>query len=219
MIKKISLILPLFLLPILVACSQPVQKPLESYRAINPRLEFFRDINPKDAPTGPDTVIKLEMSEPESYNWYGITAADEERDYQKAIDNFNEAIKLDPLYATAYGNRGIVYSKLGEYQKAIEDYNKAIEIYPNYTKAYFNRGSTYVKLEDYQQALKDYNKAIALNPEDPYIYVLRAFIYSHLGDIKKECADHIKACELGRCAGLNIAQQKGLCQNSVENGL
>jgi len=212
MVKKFFIFLIFFIMLFLVACSRPAQKPLESYREAHPRLEFFRDINPKDEPTGPDTVIKLEMSEAESYNWYGFMAVQEEHDYQKALKNFTEAIKLDPLYAIAYGNRGIVYSKLGEYKKAIEDYNKAIELYPKYTKAYFNRGSTYIKLENYQQALKDYSQAIALNPEDPYIYVLRGFIYSHLGDIKNECADHKKACELDRCVGLNVMRQKGLCQ-------
>ena len=46
--------------------------------------------------------------------------------YQRAIEDYNEAIRLKPDYAMAYSNRGIAYSKLGQYQRAIEDYNKAI---------------------------------------------------------------------------------------------
>ena len=37
----------------------------------------------------------------------------------------------------AYGNRGIVYSALGNKQQAVNDYNKAIELNPkNYTAMY-----------------------------------------------------------------------------------
>lgn len=186
----------------LLACNKPVQR----------RIEFFRDINPKDAPTGPDTVIEFEMSESEFYNWHGLLAGKEDLDYERAIWNFSEAIELDPLYATAYGNRGIAYSKLGNYEKAIEDYNKAIELYPGYAKAYFNRGFTYSKLQEYKKALDDYNQAIKLNPENANAYVLRGVVYSNLGDIESACADQKKACELGLCEGLEIARQKGLCK-------
>jgi len=191
------LILCLFFL---VSCS-PVQK----------RVEFFRDINPKDEPTGPDTVIEFDMSESESYNWRGFIAGKEELDYEGAIRNFNEAIRLDPKYAIAYGNRGVAYSKLGEYQKAIEDYNQAIELYPNYAKAYFNRAFTYSKLENYQQAIVDYTMAIQFNPLDANAYVLRGVIYSTLGNREKACEDQKKACELGICEGLNLAREKGMC--------
>jgi|GEM_PF-4751776 Flp pilus assembly protein TadD len=34
---------------------------------------------------------------------------------EAAINNFNEAIRLNPNYAQAYGNRGIAYSRLQQY--------------------------------------------------------------------------------------------------------
>jgi tetratricopeptide (TPR) repeat protein len=174
-------------------------------------MEFFRNISPKDQPTGPDTVIEFDMSEAESYNWHGLIAGKEELDYQGAIKNFNEAIRLDPEYAIAYSNRGIAYSKMGEYQQAINDYNHAIKLYPNYAKAYFNRAFTYSKLKNYQQAIADYTMAIQLNPTDANAYVLRGVIYSTLGNREKACEDQKKACELGICEGLNLAREKGIC--------
>jgi len=191
---------PILLVFLFVSCS-PVQK----------RVEFFRDISPKDEPTGPDTVIEFDMSEAESYNWRGLIAGKEELDYHRAIQNFDEAILLDPQYAIAYANRGIAYSKLGDYKKAIEDYNKAIKLYPNYSKAYFNRGFTYSKLENYRQSLADFTQAIQLNPADANTYVLRGVIYSYLGNREKACEDQKKACELGICEGRNLAQEKGIC--------
>jgi len=190
----------LIVILLIVSCS-PVQE----------RMEFFRNISPKDEPIGPNTVIEYDMSEAEYYNWRGLIAGKEELDYQSAINNFDEAIRLDPEYAIAYGNRGIAYSKLGEYSKAIEDYNQAIKLYPNYSKAYFNRGFTFSKLGNQQKALADYTMAIQYNPKDANAYVLRGVIYSNLGEIEKACEDQKKACELGICEGLDLARQKGLC--------
>jgi tetratricopeptide (TPR) repeat protein len=48
---------------------------------------------------------------------------------QKALKDFNEAIKRDSSYREAYYNRGIAYEKLGNYKKAVNDYNQALLIY------------------------------------------------------------------------------------------
>jgi tetratricopeptide (TPR) repeat protein len=46
--------------------------------------------------------------------------------YQEAIEDYNEAIRLDPKHEYAYNSRGYCYFKLGYWQKAIEDYDKQI---------------------------------------------------------------------------------------------
>ena len=47
--------------------------------------------------------------------------------YQKAIEDLNKAIELDPKYAYAYCNRSRAYFMLKNYHQALEDANKAIE--------------------------------------------------------------------------------------------
>jgi tetratricopeptide (TPR) repeat protein len=85
-------------------------------------------------------------------------------DLEAAINNFNEAIRLNPNYAQAYGNRGIAYSRLQQYEKALADYNQYIRFNPNSAEAYYNRATLYDKLGDYQKAIADYDRAIRLNP-------------------------------------------------------
>ncbi|MGL5871637.1 MAG: tetratricopeptide repeat protein [Xenococcaceae cyanobacterium] len=59
----------------------------------------------------------------------------------KAIDDFSEAIRLNPKNVNAYYNRGILRSQFGEKQRAVDDLRAA-------AKFYFDRGD----LENYEQA-------------------------------------------------------------------
>jgi len=47
------------------------------------------------------------------------------KEYGKAEEKFNEAIKINPDYAMAYYNLAVVYKKLNQNEKAKQFYNKA----------------------------------------------------------------------------------------------
>ena len=51
-------------------------------------------------------------------------------DYQAAISDYDEAIRLDPNDAIAYYNRGLAKSELGDLEAAISDYDEAIRLQP-----------------------------------------------------------------------------------------
>ena len=69
-------------------------------------------------------------------------------DYQGAISDLNQAIKIKPDFADAYNGRAVAKYKLGDNQGAIADYNQAIQIKPDFAKAYYNRGLFTYKLGD-----------------------------------------------------------------------
>jgi tetratricopeptide (TPR) repeat protein len=50
--------------------------------------------------------------------------------YEKAIADFNTALKILPKNPYAYNNRGLVYEKLGKRELAIRDYRMALKIDP-----------------------------------------------------------------------------------------
>jgi tetratricopeptide (TPR) repeat protein len=49
----------------------------------------------------------------------------------KEIADYNEAIRLDPKSALAFGNRGIAYGKKGDNDRALADFDEAIRLNPN----------------------------------------------------------------------------------------
>src|SRR5437899_11554527 len=50
------------------------------------------------------------------------------RNYDRAIDDYNEAIRLDPKFAIGFNNRGLAYLREGRIDRAIEDFDKAIRL-------------------------------------------------------------------------------------------
>ena len=55
-----------------------------------------------------------------------------------AIDNFSEAIRIDPQSAIAYFYRGFTYRLRGEYDAAIADFTEAIRLEPQDGETYYH---------------------------------------------------------------------------------
>ena len=76
--------------------------------------------------------------------------------YDQAIADYNQAIKLNPKDAEAYNYRGYGYNKKGRYDQAIADYNQAIKLNRKFADAYNNRGIAYNKKGRRDRAIADY---------------------------------------------------------------
>jgi tetratricopeptide (TPR) repeat protein len=88
-------------------------------------------------------MLEFDYNSAAMHNSRGLAYA-EKKEYDKALEEYNQTLLIDPSFAAAYNNCGIiVYHDRKEYDKAIEDYNQALKLNPNYTVAYNNRGLVY----------------------------------------------------------------------------
>ena len=98
-------------------------------------------------------------------------------EHDKAIADYDQAIKLKPHYAKAYYNRGNAYRDKVDFDKAIADYTKAIKLKPDYVEAYYNRGKLYDATDACNKAIEDFSAVIKLDPEHADAYNYRATLY------------------------------------------
>jgi tetratricopeptide (TPR) repeat protein len=114
----------------------------------------------------------------------------------RALADFEEAIKLDRNYAPAHLSRGIMYGKKGDYDRAIAEYSEAMRIDPKYAVAYSRRGNAYYAKKDYDRAIADYNEAIKLDPNVAVLYLIRGNAYSGKRNYDRAIADYDQAIKL-----------------------
>ena len=89
--------------------------------------------------------------------------------WDRAIADFSEAIRLKPGLAEAFGNRGNVYRKKGQFDRAIKDYDRAIHLKPDGAQVFADRGLAYERKGEQNHALKDFKKAYALGYLHPLL--------------------------------------------------
>jgi tetratricopeptide (TPR) repeat protein len=114
----------------------------------------------------------------------------------RAIDDFNKAIALDPSDYYAYINRGLVYSETGQTGKALEDFDKAIALNPRSFEAYTNKGMAYGKAGLLDRAIEQFSKAIDIKPDSAIAYGNRGLAYSLIGQPDRALEDLNKALRL-----------------------
>src|SRR5882672_6459236 len=76
-------------------------------------------------------------------------------EYDRAIQDFDRSIQLNPNSASTFINRGLAYKKKEQYDRALQDYDKAINLDPRAEIAYDNRGNTYDEKGDHDRAIQD----------------------------------------------------------------
>lgn len=89
------------------------------------------------------------------------------KQHEKAVADFDRAIKIAPALVQAWNNRGVARQALRQYKAAIADYAKAISLNPRYAAAWFGRGAAHEALGDKAAALRDYRQYVTLAPGDP----------------------------------------------------
>ncbi|MGB6044145.1 MAG: tetratricopeptide repeat protein [Pirellulales bacterium] len=95
-------------------------------------------------------------------------------DHKRALNDFNQAIKLGYQQADAYTSRGMFHAALGNYKKAVADYSKAIKLDDKDAAPWINRAAVWMTVKKYELAIRDYNEAVRRNPKDANTYQQRA---------------------------------------------
>jgi len=120
----------------------------------------------------------------------------EKKEYDMAIKEYSEAIRLDPNFVLASVNRGRIYSRKNEFDLAIRDYTKAINLNTTDVSAYLDRGRIYLLKREYDLAIKDYTEAIRLDTTNARAYFGRGHTYRRKKEYDLAIEDYTEAIRL-----------------------
>lgn len=113
--------------------------------------------------------------------------------FDEALARYDQLLVLQPSYARAHNNRGIVLEELNRLDEAIESYDQAIAIKVDYAEAYINRGNALRKLDRNDEALCSYDQAIAFKEDYAEAYINRGNALQDIERYEDALADYDRA--------------------------
>lgn len=126
------------------------------------------------------------------------------RDYEHAIRMFEQAIRIDGMYALAYAGMADAYSHLFRYSEATPENaaqasrasEKALVLDPQSAEAHASRGLALMIQERYDEAHQEFEAAIVLNPNLFEAYCYYGIACSSQGNFERAVQLYTSAAEI-----------------------
>lgn len=112
-----------------------------------------------------DESLEIEPTA-EAYTFKGWTYSHMGK-LERAIEEAEQAIRLDPDFGNPYNDIGVYLIELGKDDAAVPYLEKAMKAkrYCCYQFAHFNMGRIYLKKKQYDKAREEFQKSLAIDPD------------------------------------------------------
>lgn len=135
----------------------------------------------------------VQMINAEVIYFYRGTSYAEIGEHDKAIEDWDLAIDLNPNIAEVYHNRGKALKDEGQLDLAIKDFDMAISLKPDFTLPYYSRGIAHALNGEFDLAISDFSRLIEFNPSDANAYYSRGYTYYGKGEYNLAITDFNQA--------------------------
>jgi tetratricopeptide (TPR) repeat protein len=85
--------------------------------------------------------------------------------FEKALNFFDSAIRINPSFDYAYGDKALVFDKMEKLDDSLKMYSKALEINPKNSVTWHNKGLTLIKKKRLDEAVNCFDKAISIDED------------------------------------------------------
>ena len=144
-----------------------------------------------------------------------------QRDDERALRDYEQAIRLNPRNAGAYVNRGVILADRGDHEAAIQDFDEAIRFNPKLPEAFYNRAMSFAANNDWESATRDFNEAVQLEPDSAVLRAGRGELFLAQKKLKEARADFQAALRIDRkspAAWLGLARLEYQAQHFTTAG-
>ncbi len=163
-------------------------------------LSVYRGAPPHETkPKAKEAALKalsLDKDLAEAHVALGTILHDYDYDFAGAEREFKLAIELDPNYAAAHQNYGILFSTLGRHEEALAEYHRALEIDP--FSLIFNRGygERLIYARRYDDAIAQLKKTLEMDAGFVSTHYSLAVAYQIKGNYAEAVEEFAKFQEL-----------------------
>jgi tetratricopeptide (TPR) repeat protein len=112
---------------------------------------------------------------------------------EEAITSYRRAISINPDFAEAHCNLGVLFKELGKLDEAAASHYKALAIKPDYAEAHNNLGTVQQDQGLLDEALASHHKAFAIKPDFAEAHANLGNIYQELGKLDEAAASYHRA--------------------------
>ena len=103
--------------------------------------------------------------------------------YDEALQERLEALRLQPNYAPAHNNLGIALQKHNRLAEAINHFQQALRLRPHYPEACYNLGAAFEQANRPNDAVREYGRALAQRPDYSDAHYNLGLLYGRLGEL------------------------------------
>lgn len=136
-----------------------------------------------------DRALQLNRNAVNGYIMRADIAINRNQDYANALNDMDEAIRLQPKQSGLFINRAFLRYKLDDYYGAMSDYDYAIQLDPLNSVAIYNRALLRMEVHDFPHAIEDLTAVLNLRPDDYRAHYNRAMVYLETKDYDKALSD------------------------------
>jgi tetratricopeptide (TPR) repeat protein len=111
--------------------------------------------------------------------------------WEEALEAYGRVVVIDPTYAAAWNNLGLLHHRMGRYAEAGECYRVTLEADAACVQAAYNLGSLHEDLGDLPQALEWYRRTLAKSPDYADAHFNLASLLARMGE-NEEARRHWK---------------------------
>src|SRR6267142_1970288 len=146
-----------------------------------------------------DMIATLLTTNPQNFRaWFLLAQIESKDDPRSSRQALDKVIAIQPNFAPAYRDRGLLSVREEIYESGSEDLSRAVEMCMRDLTTYNSLGICYSRMNRLDDAVKSYRRAIAVDPSYAQAHLNLGFVHERMNQPALSKKEYVEACRLDR---------------------
>jgi Tfp pilus assembly protein PilF len=112
-------------------------------------------------------------------------------EWQKAVEQFQAAVAIDPKFSEAHGNMGVEYTAMRKFEEAATEFRRAVQIDPATGVFHTNLAYALFRLDQEAEALPEAQTGVSLDPTNSKCQFLLGYLQARRPEMAERGKEHL----------------------------